>query len=162
MRLYEIPLAFRTWEAKVDDADGEVTPELALEFDRLAVALSSKVDAIVALVRENERSADAYRMEARMFLDKARARENLATRLKGYLMHHLRLAGQDRVDGARFGVTICPNALPSITWPAGDEVPPAFRSVVVSLDRTLAQKAYRDGSLPQGFEVTFGFHMRIR
>ncbi len=160
MRLYEIPLAFRQWEAKIED--GELTPELEREFEQITMALNVKVDGIVALVRENDRAADAFRAEARAFLDKARARENLADRLKQYLLRHLKLVGRDRVDGLRFSVRVCTNALPTITYPDGGEVPTAFLAVAYSLDRDAAQKAFRAGTLPAGFEVTFGQHLRIR
>jgi hypothetical protein len=70
--------------------------------------------------------------------------------------------GRDRVDGARFRVRAQQNGRPSIAW-AGplSDLPNEFLRVEESLDGDAAYRAYRAGTLPDGFAVTTGKHLRI-
>jgi hypothetical protein len=162
MKLYELPLGFLQWEAKVVEAGEEVTEELAAEFELLRATLAEKSDAIVWLVRGAEADAAGYRAMAREFAGKAQAAEHRVDSLKAYLTRVLRAMKLDGVNGRCFTVSRSRAGRPRIRWDHAAPIPEGFARVDISLDGEKAHEAYRSGTLPEGFEVVHAEILRIR
>jgi hypothetical protein len=162
VRLYELPAVYREIDRLLEESCGEVDDTIAALLSEAESTLAQKIDAIAALVREKEARAEAERAEARHFAARAAADENAADRLKKYLLDCLTASGLDSAKGERFSARVQRNGTPSIAW-AGEGAPPeTFVRTRVEFDGRAAQDAYRAGTLPEGFEVSFGQHLRLR
>ena len=160
--LYELPGAYREFDAELLDNGGELTPELLERLEELDAFGARKLDAIGVLVRERLLLAKAKRAEAKRLTDQAQALENGAGRLKEYVMRTLRALGWTRLAGERFTARIQRNSQPSIRWVGRGEPPEGFRRVSVDLDREVVKVAWQAGwELPEGVEVVVGEHLRL-
>lgn len=163
MKLYEIPAAYREWENKVEDAGGEITPELEDELAGLDATLEVKVDAISSLVREADGRRDYFKAEASRLLDRASVEGNKSERLKAYLKQTLEELGKEKVVASLFTARIQRNGQPSTTilTPA-EKLPEAFRRVEIVPDKDAIKAAWKRGEeLPDGVSVVVGTHLRI-
>lgn len=161
LRLYDLPAEFAAIDAAITDLDGELTPELAERLDHLECTLEDKVEAIASLVRTAEAEADYFASEADRLANRKRSATNKASRLKDYLKQNLEALGRDRVKTPRFTVRLQNNSGPSIAWVAEAPIPDGFQRVRVELDGDAARQAWKAGTLPAGFKVVTGRHLRI-
>ena len=160
--LYELPLAYRAFDADLLDAEGELTPELLERLEELEAFGERKVDAIGVLVRERMLLAETKRAEAKRLTREAQALENGAANLKNYLLRTLQALGWTRLAGRRFTARIQRNGQPTVRWTSTGEPPEGFRRVTVELDREAALAAWNAGrALPDGVDVVYGEHLRI-
>lgn len=162
LRLYEIAAEWRLIDQAIEEMDGEVPPEILARMDELSALVPETVDAVAKLVREREAEAGAYHAESQHFAAKAKACQAAADRLKAYLRHHIEACGLDRVKGALFRVALVKNGRPSIRWPGRPEgIPLTYRRISIDLDGPAAYADWKNGTLPEGFEVEHGSHLRI-
>jgi len=163
MKLYELPAAFEWLAEKLDDLDGELTPDLENELAALEYELAHKVTGICCLVQRFMRQAEAAKAEADRLHALSRVRANAAARLKEYLQLHLESMGLRKYETDLFRVRIRVNSRPTIRWTNDlDALPVAFRRVSVALDGEAAYQAWKETGLPSGFEVALGSHLRIQ
>ncbi len=161
LRMFEIAEAYRVWLDQVEEAGGEITPELEAVLASLERSIEAKVDSYAAMIRESEVEADAHRVEANRHQGIARRKEAMAERLKVNLKTAMQLMGYDKVRGTRFTASVVKNSQPSINWSFAEAIPEAFRRTKVELDKGLAHEAYKAGTLPEGFTVELGEHVRL-
>jgi chromosome segregation ATPase len=162
LKLYELPGAFRALEDEIDRRDGELDENLEARLDELELTLEEKADAIAALVREAEAEAIGVKVEQDRLAARRQTAERRAARLKAYLHDTLVTLGRDKVQGQRFRLRVQRNGVPTIRWIRDlDELPESLKRITVTLDGTAAHDAYKAGQLPDGFDVSFGTHLRI-
>ena len=161
LKLYELADAYeRIAEALIENG-GELTPELSAELDAIEGAFEAKVERVALYVRNLLATAEAADAEAARLAALARTRRQGAEGLKGYLMAQLDRVEKPKVETPLVVVRIQKNSRPSIQWPDTQAIPEAYQRVTVSLD---GQKVYQDwkaGTLPSGFVVEQGRHLRI-
>lgn len=161
LRLYEIPAALAALDARVEDADGELSPELEAEFDALIGSLEDRAAAVAALAVQHERTADAVAAEADRLGRLAGLHRRAGTRLKRYLRDQLVAANCPRLDAGPFRLRVQANPA-AIRWEGDpDTIPGPYRRVRVELDGDAARRALAAGTLPEAFIVTRGSHLRI-
>jgi hypothetical protein len=158
LKLYELPEAFRQIDATIEELDGELPPDIEAKLD-----LEIKSDAVCVVVKEAEAERDYYAAELERLTVRKRVAENRAQRLKSYLYCTLIALGRPFVQGSRYKARIQNNGgNPVIEWPGRvDELPIEFQKVVVSLDHEKVLAAHKAGTLPEGFSVSRGTHLRI-
>lgn len=162
MKLYDIAEEYRSVESAIEEAGGELSPELACRLSAIDDALESKVDAIGTLIKEAETEATGLKAESDRMRDRANAAQGRASRLREYLRTQLIAMGRDKVKGRNFSARPAKASRPSISWEGPGDVPPAFRRVAVSADGDKAYEAFRAGSLPAGFTVRFTQYLDLR
>jgi hypothetical protein len=163
LRLYDLPDAIREVEARIIEAEGEISPELEAELDALEGAFEAKAEYLALLAREAKASAAAWKQEEDRMRAHRTAAENRERRLKDYLHASMRRLGVDRIEGERAKVRVQANTRPSITWAGEPEaIPEAFRRVSITPDGTALYDEWKAGSeLPEGFVVEVGSHVRV-
>lgn len=163
MKLYDILHGLRVVEAMIDNAGGEITPETEAALAGLEGSLETKCDNIAALIDEAEADVTANQDRANRFAAKARMAGNKADRLKEWLKGALEAAGRDKVKGERFAVAVQQNSAPSIRWDGEPwTMPEQFTRIRVEPDGDRIKEAHKAGTLPEGFTVKRGTHLRIR
>lgn len=162
MRLFEIGEVYRRIDAAIDEAGGEILPEVETALAAMDVLESEKVDAIACLIREAEAEEQAFRDEATIFTEKARLAEKKADRLKAYLLEHLKGRNLDKIKANRFTVRRGRSSTPTIRWVGDTPIPRDFARVKVELDSAKARAANAAGKLPANFEVSWTEFVSIR
>lgn len=162
LSLYELTTETAALLDAIEDAGGEITPDVQARLDALGTALPAKANALCQVIRHFQARATALDLEA-MRLSEAAARDEAeAKRWKDYLHKCMTLAGQRKVSTDLFGVSVCKNSVPSITWDSTNPLPERFRRVKVEVDIAAARQELKDtGELPEGFAVVHGSHIRI-
>lgn len=161
LKLYELVNAYEQIADVLIENGGELSPDLSAQLDAIEGAFEAKVERVALYVRNLLATASAADGEAERLAALARSRRRAAEGLKGYLMAQLDRVEKPKVETPLVVVRIQKNSRPSIQWPATDPIPETYQRVTVSLD---GQKAYTDwkaGTLPEGFVVEQGRHLRI-
>lgn len=162
MNLYEITQELRAIDAIIESMDGELPEDLERLLDDYEAKLSDKVDNLVCWMREHEARAMAFGEEEKRFQAKRKQAENAARRIKQYVQDSMRQRQVDRIDTDRFVVRIQRNSAPHIEWQSADPIPEQYVRTIVEPDGKAIQEAHRKGSLPDGFVVSYGSHLRIK
>lgn len=177
-KLYEIGDRLEAVTARIIENDGVISEELEEELDAVEGAFREKVERTALAVQELTRKAEVCGEEADRLKARASSFEKSADSLKEYLRHQLRRQGVERVDGDRVSVRRQMASRPKIRWNRPDELPPVpFRryrikakldgddgeraeqmaelgaDVEAELDGQAAYREWKDGELPEGFEV---------
>jgi len=145
--------------------DPETDPHLVeQELDRIGGEIKHKAEAISGLVRWYEGLADLRKSEARRMADSARSSENRADWLRRYLHQNMQATGIERIDTARFTVSIRQNP-PRVEVLEEMMVPEEFkrRHEVVEVDkRAILAYTKESGEIVPGTDVVRGTRLDIR
>lgn len=163
LKLWEVGDELNEIAIQIMEAEGEMTPEIEARLDALEGAFEDKIERIALKVRELEANETAAKAEADRLTAMTRAFGKAAERLKGYALFEMTRVGKDRIETNRAKVRIQKNGRPSIRWTLDpSEAPEAYRTVKIGVNTQAAYEAWKDGgTLPDGFTVETGTHLRI-
>ncbi len=110
MHLYELTAEYEAIIKAIEDAEGEVTPELVAQLDALGGAFTDKADNIAAVIRTVEATSDAVKVEQDRLAKYRKSLDNHADWLRRYLQEQMERTGNVKVEGARFRIAVraCP------------------------------------------------------
>lgn len=162
IHLYDLPAHFRAIADELDALDGEPTPELLDRLNALEGTLEEKARWRVALIREREAEADAIKQEVARLKKMAEAKENAAKRLKDDLLGVMQAIGVPKMDVGIAKIGVQQASRPAIAWAREEPIPAGYQRVKVELDGNKAYEAWKEGQLPDGFEVKFTTYLGIR
>jgi hypothetical protein len=140
-------------EEDVDDPDdaAAIGAQIAL-VDQM---LMEKTESYVSVIRSLESMAAARKAESDRLKDRAKTAEAHAEWLKARLLTHLKVAGRDRVEMARFTLTVRQNPL-HVEVLEAMLVPPEYQKTVIttSVDKRAILDTYkRNGEMVPGVEI---------
>lgn len=102
--MYEIGRAYREWEEKIFESEGELTPDLLDELKQIEGTLEEKAESCAAIIRERETVIEALTAEeARLAERKARIK-NRSERLKEKLSELMRETNREKIETTRFTI----------------------------------------------------------
>lgn len=162
--LWTITDTLREILERIEAGGGELTPEDESALDRAESDFAGKVEAVALFIRETAVTAAAIESEAKRLQDRARTLKGTETRLKKYLHQCLILADEKSVTTPKITVRRQKNGRPSIRWTRSvEDLPEDFRRVTVDVNGEKAYEEFRRDpeSLPDGFQVELGEHIRI-
>ncbi len=161
--LYRLADEYELLGQRILEAEGVLTDELSEEWDKLSETIDTKVENTGLYIKNLLATAKAEAQEAKMFSRRAETKERAAKALKEYLKVNMERVGKDKLETLRVKARIQTNPRPSITWTEPiEELPPEFRRVRVEVDGTAAYATWKEqGSLPEGFKVERGTHLRL-
>jgi hypothetical protein len=161
--LYEIAKDIQAIMIRLDDGDGELSPEMAGSLDGLEMAFEAKVDNVLRYRAEMDAAANVIDAEIKRLTVLRDGYRRRAETLRSYVFRAMQALGLERVRCKLFSCWVQKNGRPSIELTAAAEVPDPYRKVTVSFD---SQKCYEDWkaglTLPDSVTVTEGYHLRIR
>lgn len=163
--IFEIESRYRDWLAKIDEADGELTPELEAEFEGIEEDATKKLAAIGFIYREAELEASAFQAEEARLMAKRRSRERLQERMKAYAKVLLETVPGRKMKAGTFSFSISNNSVPSVTVPDITSLPPEWikTKTETSPDKAKILDAWKKNyELPPGVAVEVGTHVRIK
>ena len=145
------------------ELEGELTPELAERLEDIGGAFDEKVERCALFIQNLTAMAKVAESEAKRLRELAEVRTKTAARLKAYVKEQMQRTDRTKIETGRVKAWIQRNGRPSINWPGPDDtIPKGFERVMVMLDGTKAYEAHKAGTLPEGFEVDHGSHLRIK
>ena len=161
-RLYEFPEMYRLWMDKVEANEGELSPELVNELEKISASLETKVDSYAGMIRQFKYEEEMFREEAKRMARKSCVAAAKVEGLKRLLLQTMRAMQASKLKGREFHALLRRSSVPKITWESNDDIPEPYRRVEVSLDYKEAWKFYRDtGALPEGFKVVYSEFVQI-
>lgn len=165
LHLWEISDAHEALAEKLEQAGGEITPELEAEWDTLTGSFEAKAEGCALYVRELSANAAAAKEEADRLEALYKSLAAKAQRMKAYLQHNMERVGRKDLKTPKVHVWVQANGgRPGIRWtlPA-ESLPVQFRRVTVEVDSQAVQDAYEANALPDGFVVSErGRSLRIK
>jgi CRP-like cAMP-binding protein len=147
----------------LEDSDAE-HDALEQHLDSLAGQITHKAEAIAGLIKQCEGMAATRKAEADRMRELAAADQRHADRLRDYVLRHMQALGTERIDTARFRLSLRTNP-PAVQVLEELLVPDDYKRVVttVSVDkRAILEVLKTTGEIVPGVEVTRGQRLEIR
>jgi hypothetical protein len=161
--LYQLAARFRLADAAIDEAEGELTPELEATLDTLHAELPEWADSVGTILAEIDGDLATLRAERDRLNGRIRSCEARAARWKYLLEQALDAAGEKAAKGRLFKARVAANSAPSVTVlvdPA--ELPCEYQRVRIDADKAKLADRWKAGlPLPEGVAATIGRHVRI-
>ena len=179
MTLYDAVEALGISESWLEEAGGELTPEVEALLDSAEGSLKEKVERVALKVKSLEAESKAIKDEADRLSARAKARSNGAASLKRYLEQNMIAANLPKVDGLLCTVALQMNP-PAVQvspeldlkelYAGGSQfvtlVPASFtldkKEVLAVVKRAEAEGLDQDAVLPFTIRVTRSQSLRIR
>ena len=161
--LYALAAEYLDVLALLEDPDADADA-LEQQLDGIAGLLTQKADNIAALVQHIEGMAAMRKAEADRMRDLAVQDQKRAERLRSYLLRHMQALGSERIDTARFKISVRTNP-PSVQVVNEVLVPAQFiREVVtVSVDkRAIMEQVKTTGEIPAGIDITRSTRLDVK
>ena len=105
MKLYEINDAYYKWLEKVQENEGELTPEMLTEIDCIEGEFEEKGEAYAVLIKTLNAEAELIGSEEKRLAERRRRKENLSERLKERLAESMRIFERDKLETAKCKVS---------------------------------------------------------
>lgn len=105
MKLYEIDKAYQDWQEKVMEAEGEITPELMEELNRIQENGDEKLESYAIVVKSLLAESAAINEEKKKLDEREKKAKAAAENVKGYANHLMQLLGKDKFKTARAAIT---------------------------------------------------------
>jgi hypothetical protein len=162
--LYALSGEWLALAERMDGAEDDAALPTAAELDALAAALDKKLEGCCMMQRNFQAEADALKAEADRLAARAKAAQNRADHLKGYMLGCMMSARETKLAAGVFALAIQKNSQPSVAVNVPvSALPERFQAVKIEPNKTAMLTAWKEGEkLPAGIEVTIGFHLRIR
>lgn len=142
-------------------AEAEV---LESELDNLAGLITHKAEAIGGLIRQLESMSAMRKAEADRMRDLAAANARDAERLRDYVLRHMQALGSDRIDTARFRLSLRTNP-PAVQVLEEQLIPPKYIRLVTttSVDKKAILEQFKaSGEVVPGVNITHSTRLEIR
>ena len=171
--LYEATAALGITEEWLEEAGGELTPEVEALLNDAHMGFAEKVERVALKVKSLEAESEAIATEGTRLMSRAKVRANAAKSLKTYLERCMEAAGETKVTGLLATVALQQNP-PKLNVPDGVDLAELYeagcpgvvaipaRYEVNKSELLAAVKTRGEDVLPNGFTITRGTSLRIR
>ena len=161
MKLYEFADEFAEIAALAEQ-DGELTASLELRLNCLEMDLGKKADNICRLIKLLDHQAASRRSEADRMRLLAHQDETRADSLRAYLIYHMQKLDKPSLNTECFKVRVCQSPASVQFDGRADLLPEPFVVLKKEPNKRHALEVWHRGeSLPEGFTVKQGQHLRI-
>lgn len=158
LTMFDMVLQRDALTAIVAEQDGELTPDQEAAWNALDGDFAQKVENTALVICERQATADAIKAEAGKLIDRARAVENDAKRLRDLLASRMTAFGKDKVTGTLKTVAFQknpPSVQPVVAIDEADlrnlaMIAPGFvrHEETWALDKKAVIEAHKAGALP--------------
>jgi hypothetical protein len=164
MNLFEIAAEYRADAARLEDLElDDQTFNDTLEA--ISGDLETKAMNTAFVCRNLEATAEQIKNHAKSMVERAKAMENRAERIRKYLLDGLQLAGRDKIDTPFFKIKIALNP-PAVAIDDEALIPATYKTEPVAPapapDRKLIAAALKDGFEVPGCRLVRGTRLDIR
>jgi len=169
MKLWEIGSELDAIGMLITDQDGVIDDAIEERLDMMKGEFTEKVTRMALLVRQFEADAEAASSEELRLKAIRKAHEASAKRLKEYIQHCMEAFDQPFIRSPRARIRIQRNTQPIVRVTVDvDELPNAYTKTTRTVDKSAVLREWErsapdvdDRHNPEGFEITWGSHLRI-
>lgn len=164
MKLYEINEEYAAIIAAVEEAEGELTPELEEALAANGDDFAAKIENYIKAVRNYEADADAFKAEAAAFKAKADRASRTADRLKETVSAAMLLRGIDKERFGNFTASFRRSERVVVDEDALEALPDDFKRVKTSVepDKTALKTAIKAGMTIDGVTIMESKSLQIK
>ena len=171
--LYDAVAALGITEEWLEEAGGELTPEIEALLNDAEMAFAEKVERVALKAKALDAESEMIATEGQRVMARAKVRANAAKSLKTYLERCLVAAGETKVTGLLATVALQQNP-PKLNVPDNADLAELYgagcpgvvlvpeRYEVNKAELLSAVKTRGEDVLPTGFTITRGTSLRIR
>lgn len=155
MKLHQISSKIREIFDAIGE-DGEVCEDALNALQQMEVEFSTKVESTAVVISEMIAESEALDSEIKRLQGRKRVRDNNVERLKDHLRHAMQEAGEAKVTGDRYTVTL---GKPGVSVAIEGDVPEQYQRVVPETrvpDKTAISKALKAGETVTGATLVEG------
>jgi len=152
MKLHNISSTIRAIMDEVTE-DGELSERAIDQLAMLDAQFASKIESVAAVVTEYNATSDAIANEIKRLQSRKRVADNNVERLKDYARSAMMEAGESKIEGVKFTVTL---GKPPVSCAVTGDVPEQYQRVTVAPDKTAITKALKAGEEVQGAALVEG------
>ena len=102
MKLYEINEMYRRWAEKIEEQDGEVTPEDMVEIEQIEADFTEKAESYAVIIQEQKAAMDMLDAEMDRLGKRYDRYKKTAEWLKERLASAMTENGKDKVETGKF------------------------------------------------------------
>lgn len=164
MKLYELAGQLALINDQLEEAGGELSPDLEKTLDAVNMEMQRKVLSIsewILNISANEKAIDA---EIQRLQSKKKAAANLTARLKDYIKQNMIIADTPSLKFATISVRVQANP-PSVEIKDEEAVPAAYLTVIpesYQVNKKAILEAHKNGvDVSEFAEIRQGNHLRI-
>jgi hypothetical protein len=160
---YQLLALLEATDDPVEIADVEAVAEIKAQLALVDQLMLTKQESYVSVIRSLEAMADARKAEADRLRDRAKTAERHADWLRARLLTHLKITGQERIETARFSISVRLNP-PSCVVVDAAVVPSEFQKtkIEISVDRRGILEHYKtSGEIPPGVSIERSERLQI-
>lgn len=163
-KLYEINENYAAIIAAVEEAEGELTPELEEALAANGEDFDNKIENYIKAVRNYEADAEAFKAEAHKFKAKADTAAKTAERLKNTITSSMRLRGYDKRSFGNFTASCRKTERVEVDENFIEGLPEQYKrtKTIVEPDKTALKKALKDEYLIAGVELVVNYSLQIK
>lgn len=164
MNIYEINTEYAAIIAAVEEADGELTPELEASLEINNSEFADKAENYLKAVRNYEAEEAALKEEADRLLKKAKSSARTAERLKDAVSAAMRLRGIDREKFGNFNVSFRKSEKVVVDDDFVCSLPDEYKRVKTSVevDKIALKAAIKAGESVEGVNLLTTFSLQIK
>lgn len=160
MKLYEINDSYYKWLEKVQENEGELTPEMLTEIDCIERNFEEKGEAYAVLIKTLNAEAELFKAEKDRLAERQKQKENLAERLKERLAESMRILEKDKFETTKCKVSFRTSTAVNIL----DEalLPKKFFKIVKTPSKADIKEALKSGLKVKGAELVENKNIQIK
>lgn len=152
-KLYEINTDYLRIIEAVEDAEGELTPELEEQLAANGEDFREKIENYMKAVRNYEADVEAFKAEAAAFTAKAKRAAATVERLKQTVSAAMQLRGMDKERFGNFTASFRRTEKVVVDDDLVDSLPDRFKRVKYEADKTALTKALKAGETVEGVQI---------
>lgn len=161
-KLYEINTGYLRIIEAVEEAEGELTPELQEQLAANGEDFRERIENYLKAVRNYEADAEAFKAEAAAFAVKAKRAAATVERLKQTVTAAMRLRGMDKERFGNFTASIRKSERVTVDDDLIQQLPDKFKRVKYEADKTALKEALKSGEQVEGAQITLNYSLQIK
>lgn len=160
--LYEINENYASIIAAVEEAEGELTPELEEQLAANGEDFRDKIENYLKAVRNYEADAEAFKAEAASFTAKAKRAATTVERLKQTVTAAMQLRGMDKERFGNFTASLRRSERVTVDDDLIQQLPDKYKRVKYEADKTALKEALKSGEEVEGAQLTTNYSLQIK
>ena len=160
--LYDINENYAAIIAAVEEAEGELTPELEEQLAANGEDFREKIENYLMAVRNYAADVEAFKAEAVAFSAKAKRAAATVDRLKQTVTAAMQLRGMDKERFGNFTASLRRSERVTVDDDLIQQLPDKFKRVKYEADKTALKEALKAGEEVEGAQLTTNYSLQIK
>ncbi|MGX2956392.1 siphovirus Gp157 family protein [Ursidibacter arcticus] len=158
MKLYDLNESYQNLLELLDNEEFQDNEDIINALETIKEEFSEKADNVVRLIKNAEAEATAIAPELKRLTARKQARENLAKRLKQYLLENMT---EQKIKTNLFTISVAKTQAVDVQVPVNN-LPLAYQKISIEPNKTELKKAIKAGEVIEGVSLIDSPYLAIR